>query len=198
MDKRRRRYKRILDWGGVDEIAIAADLPTQLGFDSDNVMAKGEVGRVGVAIDSLRDMEVLFDGIPLNKLKRVSFLGNREDVACLLAACDVMLMPSESESFGLAALEAMACGCAVVASNAGGLPELIRNGVDGWLCEIGAVDCMAERVMNLLENPELLKQVQAAARKRVSEEFIAARVVQQYLDLYSQVLHTTGAEAHEG
>lgn len=71
-----KRYKEILGWGGVDEIAIAADLPSQVGYDSDNQMAKGEVGRVGVAIDTLRDMEMLFEDIPLNKLKRVSLLGN--------------------------------------------------------------------------------------------------------------------------
>jgi len=71
-----KRYKDILGWGGVDEIAIAADLPSQVGYDSDNQMAKGEVGRVGVAIDTLRDMEILFEDIPLNKLKRVSLLGN--------------------------------------------------------------------------------------------------------------------------
>ncbi len=71
-----KRYKKMLAWGGVDEIAIAADLPTQVGFDSDSQMAKGEVGRVGVAIDTLRDMEILFEDIPLNQLKRVSLLGN--------------------------------------------------------------------------------------------------------------------------
>jgi methylmalonyl-CoA mutase, N-terminal domain len=71
-----KRYKEIFAWGGVDEIAIAADLPTQVGYDSDSKMAKGEVGRVGVAIDTLRDMEILFEDIPLNKLKRVSLLGN--------------------------------------------------------------------------------------------------------------------------
>jgi methylmalonyl-CoA mutase N-terminal domain/subunit len=70
------RYKKILEWGGVGEIAIAADLPSQMGYDSDSPMAKGEVGRVGVAIDTLRDMEILFEDIPLNKLKRVSLLGN--------------------------------------------------------------------------------------------------------------------------
>lgn len=70
-----KRYKDILAWGA-DEIQIAADLPTQLGYDSDHIMAKGEVGRVGVAIDSLQDMELLFDGIPLSNFKRVSMLGN--------------------------------------------------------------------------------------------------------------------------
>jgi len=69
------RYKKLIEWG-VDEIVMAVDLPTQLGYDSDHIMAKGEVGKVGVVIDTLRDMEILFEDIPLNKLKRVSMLGN--------------------------------------------------------------------------------------------------------------------------
>ncbi len=69
------RYKKLVEWG-VDEIVMAVDLPTQVGYDSDHIMARGEVGKVGVAIDTLRDMEVLFEGIPLNRLKRVSMLGN--------------------------------------------------------------------------------------------------------------------------
>ena len=69
------RYRKLVEWG-VDEIVIAADLPTQVGYDSDHIMARGEVGKVGVAIDTLRDMEILFENIPLNKLKRVSMLGN--------------------------------------------------------------------------------------------------------------------------
>jgi methylmalonyl-CoA mutase N-terminal domain/subunit len=69
------RFKKLVEWG-VDEIVMATDLPTQVGYDSDHVMARGEVGKVGVAIDTLRDMEILFEGIPLNKLKRLSMLGN--------------------------------------------------------------------------------------------------------------------------
>jgi len=69
------RYKKLVECG-VDEIVMAVDLPTQVGYDSDHIMARGEVGKVGVAIDTLRDMEVLFEGIPLNRLKRVSMLGN--------------------------------------------------------------------------------------------------------------------------
>ena len=69
------RYRRLVEWG-VDEISMAVDLPTQVGYDSDHIMAKGEVGKVGVAIDTLRDMETLFEDIPLNTLKRVSVLGN--------------------------------------------------------------------------------------------------------------------------
>ena len=69
------RFKKIVAWGA-DELQIAADLPTQIGYDSDHVLAKGEIGRVGVAIDSLEDMELLFDGIPLNSVKSVNILVN--------------------------------------------------------------------------------------------------------------------------
>jgi methylmalonyl-CoA mutase, N-terminal domain len=78
------RYRKLVEWG-VEEITIAADLPTQVGYDSDDIMSRGEIGKVGVAIDSLRDMEILFEGIPLNKLKRVGMLGNSfGPIACAL------------------------------------------------------------------------------------------------------------------
>ena len=67
------RYRKLIEWG-VDKIEVAVDLPTQVAYDSDHIMAKGEVGRVGVAIDTLRDMEILFDNIPLNRLKRTGML----------------------------------------------------------------------------------------------------------------------------
>ncbi|GAH52385.1 unnamed protein product, partial [marine sediment metagenome] len=69
------RYKKLVECGA-DEIVMAMDLPSQVGYDSDHVMAKGEVGKVGIAIDTLRDMEILFEDIPLDKLGRVSMLGN--------------------------------------------------------------------------------------------------------------------------
>jgi methylmalonyl-CoA mutase N-terminal domain/subunit len=75
VDKCNQRYKKLIEIG-VDEIVMAIDLPTQVGYDSDHIMAKGEVGKVGVAIDTLHDMEVLFQDITLSKLKRVSMLGN--------------------------------------------------------------------------------------------------------------------------
>jgi methylmalonyl-CoA mutase N-terminal domain/subunit len=74
-EKCNERYRKLIE-AGADEIVMAIDLPTQVGYDSDHVMSKGEVGKVGVAIDSLRDMEILFADIPLTRLKRVSMLGN--------------------------------------------------------------------------------------------------------------------------
>ena len=69
------RFRRLVAWGA-EEIQMAVDLPTQVGYDSDHIMSTGEVGRVGVAIDSLHDMEVLFEGIPLDRLRCVGMLGN--------------------------------------------------------------------------------------------------------------------------
>jgi N-acetyl-alpha-D-glucosaminyl L-malate synthase BshA len=119
---------------------------------------------------------------------RVSFLGNREDVACLLAASDVALVPSENESFGLAALEAMACGCAVVTSNVGGLPEVVRDGVDGFMCNVGDVDEMGRRVVGLLDDAAKLDEIKANARKRAVDEFDLSKVVPEYIAIYEQVL----------
>ena len=122
----------------------------------------------------------------------VQFLGNREDVSLLMSASDIMLLPSGSESFGLAALEAMASGCAVVCTDVGGLPEVISNGVEGYLCQLGDVDAMAQRTLELLRTPERLDAMKAAARARAVREFTVAAVVPRYLDVYSSVLGRAG------
>lgn len=124
----------------------------------------------------------------LGVMDHVQFLGNREDVAHLLAASDIVLLPSESESFGLAALEGMACGCAVIASDIGGLPELIDNGEDGYLCALGDVEGMAERALELLQDPAKLKRMKAAARQRAASAFTIDAVVPEYVALYERVL----------
>jgi N-acetyl-alpha-D-glucosaminyl L-malate synthase BshA len=124
----------------------------------------------------------------LRVAERVTFMGNREDVAYLLATSDVMLLPSESESFGMSALEAMSCGCAVVASEIGGLPELIRDGVDGYLCGVGDVERMASCVLSLIGNSASLAGMQAAARERAETCFSTAAVLPKYTDLYYEVL----------
>jgi len=124
----------------------------------------------------------------LKMMDCVRFVGNREDVAHLLAASDILLMPSESESFGLAALEAMACGCAVVASRIGGLPELVRDGADGRLCEVGDVEAMAGAVVEMIDNQDLLLQMKQQARERAVTEFDSKVIVPHYLAAYAQAL----------
>lgn len=119
---------------------------------------------------------------------RVFFLGNQETVIELLSIADVFLLPSVKESFGLAALEAMACETPVVASNIGGLPEVIIDGESGFLCDPEDVSGMASRVLELVGNPELHRTIAKAGRRKVLQEFCARRVVPVYEEYYKEIL----------
>ena len=118
----------------------------------------------------------------------VETLGAQEDVIPLLSAADLFLLPSAQESFGLAALEAMACEVPVVASNVGGLPEVISNGVSGFLRDPGDLDGMAGDAIALLTDPVLHRTIADAARARVRDEFCVDRVVPIYERYYERVL----------
>ena len=119
----------------------------------------------------------------------VLFLGRHGSVEELLACTDLFLLPSESESFGLAALEAMACGAPVVASNAGGLPEVIEDGVSGFLLPVGETDAMAEAGLRILSDDEARKAMSAAARKIAVDKFSKEAIVPLYEALYERVLN---------
>jgi N-acetyl-alpha-D-glucosaminyl L-malate synthase BshA len=120
-------------------------------------------------------------------LDRILFLGKQISVAELLTCSDLFLLPSEQEAFGLVALEAMACGVPVVASQTGGLPEVVTHGESGFLAPIGDVDAMAGFALQLLEDDAAWQLVSAAAR-RDAERFAADRVVTLYEDYYAEVL----------
>lgn len=124
----------------------------------------------------------------LNISDRVHTVGAVENVLPLLSIADLFLLPSEQESFGLAALEAMACSVPVVASNAGGLPEVIENGVTGFLHPVGDVDAMAASAIALLTDPGLHQRISGAAASSVCERFSAQRVVPMYEALYDRLL----------
>jgi N-acetyl-alpha-D-glucosaminyl L-malate synthase BshA len=117
----------------------------------------------------------------------VRFLGRLESVATLLQGCEVFLLPSTSESFGLAALEAMACGAVVVATRVGGLPEVIDDGRTGILEPVGSVEAMGRRAVELLRDPARFDAMRTAALTRAAD-FSAARVVPMYEKLYEEVL----------
>jgi N-acetyl-alpha-D-glucosaminyl L-malate synthase BshA len=119
--------------------------------------------------------------------KDVRFVGRVDDVADVLRGADLFLLPSETESFGLAALEAMACGVPVIASRTGGLPEVVEDGVSGFLAPVGDVAGMTERAIELLKNPDRYGTMQLAAVARAAE-FSADRIVPQYERLYEDVL----------
>src|SRR5215471_9524349 len=119
---------------------------------------------------------------------QVHCLGAQENVQPLLSIADLFLLPSEQESFGLAALEAMACEVPVVASNAGGLPEVIEHGVTGFLHPVDDVGAMAASGMALLTDGALHERITAAAVRLVRERFCATRVVPLYEAHYERVV----------
>jgi N-acetyl-alpha-D-glucosaminyl L-malate synthase BshA len=119
---------------------------------------------------------------------RIRFLGKQERVNELLPLADLLLMPSELESFGLAALEAMACKVPSIATRVGGVPELIDDGETGLLYKVGDVEGMAQGALSLLGAPDRLKAMREAARRTAQKRFCASLVVPQYVRYYEQVL----------
>ncbi len=124
--------------------------------------------------------------------EQVSFLGKQESVNELLALGDLMLMPSQLESFGLAALEAMACRVPCIATQVGGVPELIDDGVTGRLFQVGAVDEMAAAAIELLREPDKLEAMGLAARHTAQQRFCSTRIIPQYERYYERVLDRVG------
>lgn len=120
--------------------------------------------------------------------KSVIFLGKQEEVYFFLSLGDIFLMPSQTESFGLAALEAMACGLPCISSNAGGLPELNIHGETGYLAPVGDVEQMSSQVLQILSNPSLKETLSQQARRRALENFHADSIIPQYIRLYEEVL----------
>jgi N-acetyl-alpha-D-glucosaminyl L-malate synthase BshA len=120
----------------------------------------------------------------------VTFYGNQESFIEILSIADLFLMPSQSESFGLSALEAMACGVPVVSSNAGGLPELNLHGETGYIAEIGDINKMADYSLDLLENKNKYKIFAENARERAVTLFSSEKIIPEYEKYYEQVLES--------
>jgi L-malate glycosyltransferase len=120
--------------------------------------------------------------------RHVRFLGKIDSVAPLLATADLFLLPTNVESFGLSALEALASGAPVIGANAGGLPEVVRNGETGILCGVGDVDGMANAALELLGDERRWNAMSAAAAADARARFAMKDVVQRYEDLYSATL----------
>ncbi len=123
-------------------------------------------------------------------LPRVRFLGFREDIPDLLAAADVCTLTSHLEGLGSTVMDAMVCGVPVVATRAGGIPELIRDGEDGLLCPVGDVERLAGALGQVIADPGLRQRLGTAARHS-AQSFCAAGMVDAYVDLYDRV--TRGA-----
>ena len=164
------------------------------------------VKRVGVVLDVFREIRksvrarlvLVGDGPDRGTLERrvaeygmtdvVEFVGEQLDLEPFLSAADLFLLPSVQESFGMAALEAMACGVAVVASRIGGLPEIIEDGVTGFVCPPDAIDQMAERGVTLLTDATLRSRITRTAIERVRTDYCEGVIVPQYEAFYREVL----------
>lgn len=120
--------------------------------------------------------------------EKVHFMGKQERVNELLPLADLMVMPSELESFGLAALEAMACKVPSIATRVGGVPELIDDGVTGLLYPVGNVEDMASGAVSLLKDRDRLEAMRDAGRKTAQKRFCSSLVVPHYVRYYEQVL----------
>lgn len=119
---------------------------------------------------------------------KVMFLGKQEMVHEKVALADMMLLPSELESFGLAALEAMACNVVPIATDVGGLPEVIEHGKTGFLARVGDVETMARYAVETLSDESKLKQLAAQARAAAQSRYCTSKIIPQYEDFYRKVL----------
>ncbi len=118
----------------------------------------------------------------------VIFLGKQENISDILSITDIVLIPSETESFGLVALEALACGIPCVSTNAGGLPEVNRNGETGFTRDVGDIDGLAEAILTILSDRELARKMGKAGRKIALNNFAANKIVPKYIQYYEKVL----------
>lgn len=135
------------------------------------------------------------DRMPAERLARelgiwgqIRFLGKQEPIEELLSIADVFLIPSGSETFGLAALEAMACNVPIVSSDIGGLPELNVDGETGFLCPLGDIDALTEKTRAILSDDALQQRLAEGARRRAVEMFDQDRIVPMYEAYYEQAL----------
>ncbi len=117
----------------------------------------------------------------------VRFLGKQDHMERLIPRMHVLHLPSETEAFGLAALEAMACGVPPVATRAGGVPDLITDGVDGYMEPVGDTDAQAARLTQLLTDEPLHARIAAAARNTAQTRFCSESIIPQYEDYYREV-----------
>jgi N-acetyl-alpha-D-glucosaminyl L-malate synthase BshA len=166
-----RPVKRVLDV--VDIFAkVKEKLPAKLLF-------VGEGPELSKVMMKVREMK-LSDS--------VMFAGKQDDVAQVISMADLLLLPSEKESFGLVALEAMACGVPTVGSNAGGIPELVTHGETGFLADIGDTEAMGAYAVRLLSDPEQYERVREACLHRARFTFCNDRITRQYEEIYFRVL----------
>ncbi|MBX7242178.1 MAG: N-acetyl-alpha-D-glucosaminyl L-malate synthase BshA [Bacteroidia bacterium] len=167
-----RKVKRVEDVIRVFEV-IQKNIPAKLLMIGDGPQRKP-------AEDLSRELGVFDD---------IYFLGSQDPVEELYSIGDLFLLPSESETFGLAALEAMACGIPVITTSAGGLTEVVQDGISGYCCQVGDYRTMGERALELLSDDEKWKSFSVSARK-IAESFSVENITPLYEELYRKIIET--------
>ena len=166
-----RPVKRTLDVIDIFE-KVSAKLPAKLlliGEGPDTILARRQITKKGLT-------------------DKVIFLGNQNRVEAVLPCADLFLLPSEEESFGLAALEALACGVPVIGTSGTGLVEVINDGENGYLLPVGDTTLMADKAIELLRDETKLKKFKESASRLVAEKFKAEKIVTQYENYYEEIL----------
>ncbi|HOK08262.1 MAG TPA: N-acetyl-alpha-D-glucosaminyl L-malate synthase BshA [Candidatus Hydrogenedens sp.] len=125
----------------------------------------------------------------LGILNKIKYIGNYPRIEELLTSADLVIQPSEHESFGMVALEAMSAGVPVIATRSGGIQELIVDGVTGFLCEVGDIETMADWAIQILFDDKLKKEMGKHAKQRVREQFSDDKIIPQYEELYINTLN---------
>lgn len=129
---------------------------------------------------------------------RIRYLGNQGDIETILPCADLVIQPSEHESFGLVPLEAMASGIPVLATGSGGIVEVVEDGVTGHLCAVGDIETMAQRALEILSNPALARSMGERGRDRAMKLFDKNDIIPQYEALYEEVRAARHAATRNG
>lgn len=152
------------------------------------VLEKGASAKLIMVGDGPERSAIAYRAEQLNITDKVMFVGKRANISDYLAVADVFLLPSEEESFGLAALEAQACEVPVVATRVGGIPEVITDGETGFLSEIGDVEKMADDTLKFLEDEELTRKFGKSARAQAIARYDADTIITQYIAFYEKIV----------
>ena len=166
-----RPVKRTLDVIDIFE-KVSAKLPAKLlliGEGPDTILARRQITKKGLT-------------------DKVIFLGNQNRVEAILPCADLFLLPSEEESFGLAALEALACGVPVIGTSGTGLVEVVDDEINGYLLSVGDTTSMADKAIKLLQDETKLKKFKESASRLVAKKFKAKKIVTQYENYYEEIL----------
>jgi glycosyltransferase involved in cell wall biosynthesis len=140
---------------------------------------------------------VIYRAEKLNVVDDVLFVGKQANIADYLGVSDLFLLPSELESFGLAALEAQACEVPVIATRIGGIPEVVNDGESGYLSDVGDTAKMAEDALRLLEDDEMRRIFGARGRELAVQRYATEIIIPQYIAFYEKVLNEVEAKSAE-